>query len=546
MKANHSGFRKAKTMRSRWLPLTVLAVTILAVGGLTACSNNSPADSVDRILINGEEPARGLIPAAADDEAGIKIIDLLFAGLVTYDKQGQVINDVAQEITDSSDHKTWTIQLNTDRKFSDGTPVLAKNFVRAWKASAAQKLGATTAYEAIEGAEEDGTGNLSGVMANGDDKITIKLKRPVADFSNRLGINGFYPLPDSAFDKQGKIKKEFGQKPVGNGPYTLTTWEPSSQILLDKSTTYRGPREAKNAGLEVKIYADLSAAYQDLLAGNLDVLDQIPDGELPNYKKDLGNRRISAVQAGMQTLDIDYQTKHFSGEEGKLRRRAISQAINREEIIKTIFYGTRKVATDFIPPQILGHIERGTESNRVLEFDAAAAKQAWEAADKIHPWQGELKITYNSNESNQPWVDAICNQLSNALGIKAVGDPKPDFKTLMEMMDQHSFTGPFRMGWSMGYPSPNNLLAGRYVKGGNGNKMGYDNPAYAELLTRAQAADTASEARELYQQAQTLLLADLPSIPLWSPSSNIGFSQHVGKVTTDWKGEVAFHKVTRK
>ena len=103
-------------------------------------------------------------------------------------------------------------------------------------------------------------------MANGDDKITIKLKRPVADFSNRLGINGFYPLPDSAFDKQGKIKKEFGQKPVGNGPYTLTTWEPSSQILLDKSTTYRGPREAKNAGLEVKIYADLSAAYQDLLA----------------------------------------------------------------------------------------------------------------------------------------------------------------------------------------------------------------------------------------------------------------------------------------
>ena len=248
----------------------------------------------------------------------------------------------------------------------------------------------------------------------------------------------------------------------------------------------------------------------------------------------------------MQTLDIDYQTKHFSGEEGKLRRRAISQAINREEIIKTIFYGTRKVATDFIPPQILGHIERGAESNKLLEFDAVAAKQAWEAADKIHPWQGELKITYNSNESNQPWVDAICNQLSNALGIKAVGDPKPDFKTLMEMMDQHSFTGPFRMGWSMGYPSPNNLLAGRYVKGGNGNKMGYDNPAYAELLTRAQAADTASEARELYQQAQTLLLADLPSIPLWSPSSNIGFSQHVGKVTTDWKGEVAFHKVTRK
>ena len=533
-------------MRSRWLPLAVLTAALLAGGSLSACSsNNSQENAVDRVSINGEEPARGLIPAAADDDAGIKIIDLLFAGLVTYDHQGKVVNDVAREITDSSDHKTWTIQMNTDRKFSDGTPVLAKNYVRAWKASAAQKLGATTAFEAIEGAEDDGTGNLSGVMANGDYKITIKLKRPVADFSNRLGINGFYPLPDSAFDGQGKIKKEFGQKPVGNGPYTLVSWEPSSRILLDKSTTYRGVRQADNAGIEVKIYADLSAAYQDLLAGNLDVLDQIPDGELPNAPKDLGKNRKSAVQASMQTLDIDYQTKHFSGEEGKLRRQAISQAINREEIIKTIFYGTRKAATDFLPPQILGHTDTGA-GNQVLKFDAEAAKQAWKAADEINPWQGELKVTYNSNESNQPWVDAICNQLSNTLGVKAVGDPKPDFKTLLEMMDEHSFTGPFRMGWSMGYPSPNNLLAGRYVKGGNGNKMSYENPAYTELLTRAQAADTPEAAGKLYRQAQALLLDDLPSIPLWSPSSNIGFSQYVGNVTTDWKGEVAFHKVTKK
>ena len=195
-------------------------------------------------------------------------------------------------------------------------------------------------------------------------------------------------------------------------------------------------------------------------------------------------------------------------------------------------------------PAIFCH-HKFSEATKVLQYNEAAAKKAWEAADAISPWQGELKITYNSNQSNQPWVDAACNQLSNALGIKAVGDPQPDFKTLLEMMDQHSFTGPFRMGWSMGYPSPNNLLAGRYVKGGNGNKMGYDNPAYAELLTRAQAADTAKEAGKLYQQAQTLLLADLPSIPLWSPSSNIGFSQNVGNVTSDWKGAVAFRKVTK-
>ena len=75
--------------------------------------------------------------------------------------------------------------------------------------------------------------------------------------------------------------------------------------------------------------------------------------------------------------------------------------------------------------------------------------------------------------------------------------------------------------------------------------MGYDNPEYTALLAKAQAADTEAESANLYQQAQALLLADLPSIPLWSPSSNIGFSQNVGNVTSDWKGAVAFHKVTK-
>lgn len=529
-------------------PLTIFSLFALSTAfTLGGCSGSGGTSSIgsgqDAVFsVNGGEPTRGLIPAKADDQAGVKVIDLLFAGLVTYDKDGSVVMDLAKEITPSKDFKTWTITLNQDRKFSDGSPVKAKNFVQAWKQSAAQALGSTAVFSVIEGAKPDGSGQLTGVSEQGEYQIEVKLQQIDADFPARLGITSFYPLPDSAFGADGKIKDEFGKDPIGNGPYKLKKWLHGSELQLVKSDTYVGPRKAENGGVTFKIFQKASASYNALLSDQLDVLDNVSGANLDHWEKDLQDRRVTGPRANAQTIDIDYQTPHFSGEEGKLRRRAISQAIDREAIVKTIFRSGLEVATDFLPAKSKGHTDK-LPHGEYLKFDPKAAKAAWEKANQIKPWKGKLPIAFNTDQDHRPWVEAVAHQLTNNLGVNAVAEPVPSFSEMLERMDTHSYTGPFRMGWTLGYPSPSNLFNGRFVKGGGGNKSNYDSAQFNQLLEKALSTGDETQKMQFYTEAQDLLVQDLPVIPLWTPNSNVGFSKRVSNVELDWKGEVALHKV---
>ncbi|MFP5019003.1 ABC transporter substrate-binding protein, partial [Paenarthrobacter ureafaciens] len=99
-----------------------------------------------------------------------------------------------------------------------------------------------------------------------------------------------------------------------------------------------------------KIFQNDDAAYQDLLGNNLDILQTIPTSALANFKSDLGDRFIEKPYAGNQTIAIPEYLPEWSGEAGKLRRQAISMAINREEITQVIFSGGRQPAKDFTAP----------------------------------------------------------------------------------------------------------------------------------------------------------------------------------------------------
>ncbi len=106
------------------------------------------------ITTNGSEPSNPLIPAATNETGGGKILDAIFAGLVYYDGDGAVHNEVADSIT-TDDAQTFTVKLKDGWTFTDGTPVQAHNFVDAWNwgADAANADIALSSYfyEPIEG-----------------------------------------------------------------------------------------------------------------------------------------------------------------------------------------------------------------------------------------------------------------------------------------------------------------------------------------------------------------------------------------------------------
>ena len=332
------------------------------------------------VRANDTEPQNPLVPSNTNEVGGGRVVDLLFAGLVAYEADGSVKNEVAESI-ETSDNQSFTVKLKDGWTFSDGTPVTADSFIKAWNygALASNAQLSNYFYELIEGYSDEKDSELSGLKKVDDLTFTIKLTAPASDFKLRLGYSAFYPLPESAYEDMAA----FGQKPIGNGHYTLTSWEHDSQIELAANPSYQGVRPAKNKGITFTIYTDYDSAYNDLLADTLDVLDAIPDSALSSFKDELGERAINQPGAVIQCFAIDVNTEHWKmDDEGRARRAALSRAIDRKQICDTLYYETRTPASDFTSPVIAGWKDKVT-GNEVLQFDEAEAKSLWDKAEAI-------------------------------------------------------------------------------------------------------------------------------------------------------------------
>ena len=121
---------ESMNLKKAWLVIpaaAALALTACAGGGT---SSSGSADKV--VTTNGTEPQNPLLPGLTNENGGGKILTVLFSQLVRYDIDGTAVLDVAESIEPNEDASEWTIKLHNDRKFSDGTPVQAHNFIRAW------------------------------------------------------------------------------------------------------------------------------------------------------------------------------------------------------------------------------------------------------------------------------------------------------------------------------------------------------------------------------------------------------------------------------
>jgi oligopeptide transport system substrate-binding protein len=530
--------------------LALLVAGGLALAGCSGGGGNTPSasgggDSSAIIRTNGSEPENPLVPTNTNEVGGGKILDSIFAGLAYYDGTGKIVNDMADSIT-VTDPSTLTVKLKQGQKFTDGTEVKADNFIKAWNygAQASNKQKNQSWFSDIEGYSEETDAELTGLAKTDDYTFTIALTSPVAaDFALRLGYSAYYPLPDSAFDDMAA----FGENPVGNGPYKLSgdgAWEHSVQITLVKNDDYQGGRVAQNGGLTITFYATQDAAYADLLGGNVDVIDGIPSASLATFQTDLGDRAVNQPAAIFQSFTIPERLAHFSGEEGKLRRQAISMSINREEITKTIFQDTRTPASDFTSPVIDGWSD-SLQGADVLKFNAEKAKELWAQADAISPWTGSFQIAYNSDGGHQPWVDAVSNSIKNTLGIDASGAPYVDFASLRTEVTNRSIQTAFRTGWQADYPGLYNFLAPLYGTGASSNDGDYSNPEFDKLIADGASADSTEAANAEYVKAQEILLQDLPVMPLWYSNVDGGYGEGVNNVTFGWNSVPLYYEITK-
>lgn len=529
---------------------------VIAAGALTltACSSSSDDEastdettgaSTGIVSVNGSEPQNPLVPANTNETGGGLLLDQLFSGLVYYDADGAAHNEVAESI-ESDDQQNWTITLKEGWTFSDGSPVTASSFVEAWNWGALLSNATLSSYffEPIEGFSYDEESELKGqgLEVVDDQTFTVKLKQPEADFPLRLGYSAFYPLPESFFDDP----EAFGEAPIGNGPYVLDEWTHDAEATFSPSESYAGERTASNGGVNVKFYQTQEAAYNDLLAGQLDIITAVPDSAFETYETDLGDRAVNQPAAIFQSFTIPEELEGFTGEEGDLRRAAISKAIDRDTITDAIFSGTRTPASDFTSPVIDGWSD-SVPGAEVTQYDEAEAQDLWAQANEIAEWPADRTFTigYNADGGHQAWVDATTNSIKNVLGIQAEGNAYPAFAEFREDITSRTIEGAFRTGWQADYPALGNFLGPIYKTGAGSNDGDYSNAEFDALLDQAASASSVEESNALYQQSQEILFQDLPAIPLWYSNVTGGSADTVENVEFGWNSVPLLYEVTK-
>lgn len=530
----------------------VAAIALAAAGALvlTGCASGSPestgaASDSAIISVNNTEPQNPLIPTNTNEVGGGKIVDSIFAGLVSYEADGTAVNDVAESI-ETEDSQTYTIKIRDGLKFTNDEPVTAQSFVDAWNWGAALDNAQLNSYffASIEGySVDENVEAMSGLTVVDDTTFTVKLSQPESDFPLRLGYTAYMPLPASGLEDM----EAFGENPIGNGPYMLDgegAWKHNESIQLVVNPDYDGPRKPVNGGLDMRFYASADASYADLQGGNLDMVDEIPDSALTSFQDEFeGSVNQAAALNATITFPQD-RMPHFSGDEGKLRRAAVSMAIDREEITDVIFSGSRIPAKDFSSPVIDGFAE-DIPGSEVLEFDPEQAADLWAQADAIAPWEGTLEIGYNADGPNQGWVDAVANQLKNNLGIDAEGTPYPTFQEFRDLITTNQNTIATRAGWQADYPALYNWLGPLFATGAGSNDGDYSNPAFDALLQEGLGAATPEEGIEKFQEAEAILFEDLPVVPLWNTAALGAWNSNLDNVEFGWNSVPLFYQITK-
>ncbi|MFI6525976.1 peptide ABC transporter substrate-binding protein [Streptomyces uncialis] len=527
--------RATRAARATAATAVALAATATACGG--GGSSGGGGDGSGVVSSSWGDPQNPLEPANTNEVQGGKVLDMIFRGLKRYNADTGAAEDMLAEKIETSDSQNFKITVKGGWKFSNGEAVTAHSFVNAWNYGASLKNNQKNAYffGYIDGYDKvhpdsgsQSADTLSGLKVESDLTFTVKLNQKFSTFPDTLGYAAFAPLPQTFFDD----RQAWLAKPVGNGPYAVDSYNRGSQMSLRAWADYPGSDKAQNGGIDLKVYTDNNTAYTDLIAGNLDLVDDIPAAQLGNVKADLGDRYINTPAGIIQTLAFPFYDKAWSDEKVLKVRQGLSRGIDRKQITDTIFHQTRTPATDWTSP-VLGEEGgfKGGLCGDSCDYDPDAAKKLIDEGGGLPG--GQVKISYNADTgSHKEWVDAVCNSINNALGNSeaCVGNPIGTFADFRSQITQSKMSGPFRAGWQMDYPLIQNFLQPLYYTNASSNDGKWSDPDFDKLVDQANAETDQAKAVGLFQQAEEVVRDNMAAIPLWYQNGSAGYSERISNV----------------
>ncbi len=539
--------------------LLLAFVAIAAVFAVLGCTGGT-----DERVMNwniGADPAT-LDPGLNGASDGGDVINNTFEGLVR-EKNGEVLPGMAESWTVSTDGLTYTFNIRSDAKWSDGSDLTADDFVRSWLRGMdprnASEYSWIWEYTNVVGANEfafattevdselDALAALVGIKSLEDGaKFEVKLTAPTNWFVSLMAFYHFMPVPAGAtIEGDGAWAKD-PTTALSNGPFHLTSYTVGDHLVLEKNEHYWN---ADEVGIEtIKGYfIDLATtAYARYEADEMDVLNDVPSAMIP------GLSIASQEFYKFPLLGTYYANFNLSGdpEIGGTRdvgdrdntifynlnlRKALNLSINRQALVDAV--GTGAIpAAGFIPKGFADHngedfYENAKDDSEIVADDSAYALAVTyfeSAAEELYPTQAlvsteaavealraELETKeylYNTSEAHQQVGELIQEMWAENLGF-TIQLGNEEWATFQDTRTDGNYDIS-RGGWLTDFMDPSGMI-GIFTQGNAYNDPDYFNQDFEDALAVAREATTAEAHFTALYEAHEIFMADLPIIPIY-------------------------------
>ena len=506
----------------------LLSMVLCAMMALTLAGCGGSGGDSSTYTFSSELDIKNLDSSDADDGCSFTAMHAVIDGLMKTDKKGNIINGVASSSEVSDDGLTHTYKIRKDAKWANGDDVTANDFVYAWHRIFQKKgqyyymfcdgiasiVGAQEMSDKIDNEEDitDADLDAMGVKAVDDKTLEVTTTTRVSFFDELMSFPCFYPINEKFCEKQGDKYGKSAKTILGNGAFTMTNWEPGSVAEFEKNDKYYDAKTVKIDKLVMKLVQDPKVAAQAFEAGETDFAP-INSDLVDKYKKDDSFKQIN--EGYLFYISVNFQNSDLANLNV---RKAISLAINREDLCENVLKDGSQVAGGFIPSGLATSpdgVDFRKDSGNFTSYDKKKAQESLdEGLKELGKDQITLRITYGTDESP---MDVFATYLQNALskldGIKV----EMVATTKQDRIYNKQKNGDYDLAttrWGPDYGDPTTYLTMGIST--NGNNYGkYTNSELDALMDKVANESDANTRWQEMIDAEKIMMDDLCYIPVF-------------------------------
>ena len=511
------GFQAALSKALAALLVVMLCVAAVACGGREREADLAAKNGI-LLYGNGAEP-KSLDPHLVTGVPENHIISALMEGLISYHPTNDLEPEagVAERWEHNADFTVWRFHLRANARWSNGEPVTAGDFVYSWQRILSPALGAEYAsmLYVIRNAEAFHQGRIRdfgqvGVRALNPRTLEVTLAGPTPSFLNMLKHYSFFPVNPRVVERFGGMTNRqnrwsTAENYVGNGPFRLTQWTTNQIIKVAKSPSYWDAARVRLNEIHFFPIENVRTEETAFLAGRLHLTSTVSPDRIATFRRENADQLRTDPYLGLYFYRINVTRPPFNDPRV---REALNLAIDRRMIVERVAQGGQAAASGIVPPGMQNY-----PASEQVQFNLQRARQLLaEAGFPGGRGFPRKEILINTSEAHRKIAEAIQAMWRQNLGIE-VGIYNQEWKVYLDSQSQLNFDLS-RAGWIADYAYPMTFLE-IFTTGNGNNDTGWSNAQYDSLIQQARTAQTEPQRMQLMQQAERVILTDLPVIPIY-------------------------------